>query len=238
MEDDKKLIDPRKIPAHVAIIMDGNGRWAARKNFPRIEGHRRGAEVVEPIVEAAEKVGIQYLSLFAFSTENWARPRDEVKGLWELLEMFFKRKLDRIKEKGIKILFSGSFHGLPASSRGVIEEAVRHTKKNSRITLNFCINYGGRQEIVDAVNRWIDARKSGEKLTEKKLSALIYNPKIPDIDLLIRTSGEYRISNFMLWRLAYAELVFMDVLWPDFKAKHLYRALIEYQNRERRFGGR
>ncbi len=237
MEDYSKSIDPRKVPIHVAIIMDGNGRWAAKKKYPRIEGHRRGAEVVEPIVEAAAKAGIKYLSLFAFSTENWARPRDEVKGLWKLLEMFFELKLDRIKEQGVKVLFSGGLQGLPATSRRVIEEAVRQTKKNSRITLNFCINYGGRQEIVDAVNGWIETRKSGEKLSEKKLSAFLYNPKIPDVDLLIRTSGEYRISNFMLWRLAYAELVFMDVLWPDFKAKHLYRALIEYQNRERRFGG-
>ncbi len=237
MENYIKSIDPRKVPVHVAIIMDGNGRWAARKNYPRIEGHRRGAEVVEPVVEAAAKAGIGYLSLFAFSTENWARPRDEVQGLWKLLEMFFEMKLDRIKEQGVKVLFSGGFQGIPASSRRVIEEAVRQTKKNSRITLNFCINYGGRQEIVDAVNKWIDTRKAGEKLSEKKLAGLLYNPRIPDVDLLIRTSGEYRISNFMLWRLAYAEIVFMDVLWPDFKAKHLYRALIEYQKRERRFGG-
>jgi undecaprenyl diphosphate synthase len=237
MKDYRTLINPDNIPSHVAIIMDGNGRWAQRRKLPRIEGHRRGAETVEWVVEDSAKAGIRHLSLFAFSTENWSRPREEVKGLWKLLEMFFEMKLDRIKEKGVKILFSGSFRGLPPSSQRVIDEAVRQTKKNKRITLNFCINYGGRQEIVEAVNKWAAARKQGEMLTEKKLPSFFYNPKLPDVDLLIRTSGECRISNFMLWQLAYAELVFMDVLWPDFKAKHLYRALYEYQNRERRFGG-
>ncbi|MCX7678273.1 MAG: polyprenyl diphosphate synthase [Spirochaetes bacterium] len=231
------LIDPKKIPLHVAIIMDGNGRWAQKKNLPRIEGHRRGAEIIEPIVEAAANIGIKYLSLFAFSTENWSRPADEVKALWQLLEMFFKMKLALINEKGVKIIFSGTFRRLPPTAKNVIEEAIRQTKNNNRITINFCINYGGRQEIVDAVNLWIQKRKPTEALTERKLSSCLYQPRLPDVDLLIRTSGEYRISNFMLWRLAYAELVFMNVLWPDFREKHLYLALHEYQKRERRFGG-
>lgn len=237
MSDVRNLIDPKKLPIHVAIIMDGNGRWAQKKNLPRIEGHRKGAEVVEPIVEAAANIGIKYLSLFAFSTENWVRPAEEVDGLWKLLEMFFTLKLDTIKEKGVKVIFSGSFRGLPPSAKHIIQQAVNHTKKNKRITINFCINYGGRQEIVDAVNAWVSQRKEGELFTVKKMHAYLYNPDLPDVDLLIRTSGEYRISNFMLWHLAYAELVFMKVLWPDFKAKHLYRALYEYQKRERRFGG-
>jgi undecaprenyl diphosphate synthase len=237
MKDYKALLDPGRIPAHVAVIMDGNGRWAKKKSLSRLEGHRRGAETVEPVVDAAARIGVKYISLFAFSTENWNRPRDEVAGLWKLLELFFKSKIESILQKGVKVVFSGSFQRLPASTGRIIDETIRRTRTNSKITLNFCINYGGRQEIVDGVNAWLKKGGPGEKLTEKKLGSLLYNPKLPDVDLMIRTSGEYRISNFMLWQLAYAELVFMNVLWPDFRASHLYRAVYEYQHRERRFGG-
>lgn len=236
MKDYKSLLDPGRIPAHVAVIMDGNGRWAKKKSLSRLEGHRRGADTVEPVVDAAARIGIKYISLFAFSTENWSRPRDEVKGLWQLLELFFESKIESIISKGVKVVFSGTFQRLPVSTGRIIEETIRRTRGNKKITLNFCINYGGRQEIVDGVNAWLAKGKTG-KLTEKKLGSLLYNPSLPDVDLMIRTSGEYRISNFMLWQLAYAELVFMDVLWPDFRAGHLYRAVYEYQHRERRFGG-
>ncbi len=237
MKDYLSQLDPGNIPAHVAIIMDGNGRWAKKKSLPRLEGHRRGAEVVEAVADAAARVGIRYLSLFAFSTENWNRPREEVRGLWELLELFFQSHIRKIDEKGVRVLFSGVFKGIPSSTRKVIEETLGRTAKNNRITLNFCVNYGGRQEVLEGVNIWLKKRKEGELLTEKKMASLLWNPSLPDVDLMIRTSGEYRISNFMLWRLAYAELVFMNVLWPDFRASHLYRALYDYQKRERRFGG-
>ncbi len=237
MKDYKALLDPGRIPAHVAVIMDGNGRWAKKKSLSRIEGHRRGAETVEPVVDAAARIGIGHISLFAFSTENWSRPSEEVKGLWRLLEYFFESRIGSLGEKGVKVIFSGTFTRLPASTARLIAETVRRTRGNRKITLNFCINYGGRQELVDGVNSWLAGGRPGGKLTVKKMGSLLYNPALPDVDLMIRTSGEYRISNFMLWQLAYAELVFMDVLWPDFTARHLYRAVFEYQQRERRFGG-
>ena len=232
----RELIDPRNIPRHVALIMDGNGRWANRRSLPRMEGHRRGAGVIEPLIDAALDLRIPVISLFAFSTENWTRPAAEVRGLWELLEYFFSAKIDLIRSRGVRVHVSGARTRLQASTRRIIESVTAETAKFKNITLNFCINYGGRQEIVDGINRWLVERKDGEKLTEKRMAGLLYTPSLPDVDLMIRTSGEYRISNFMLWQLAYAELVFMKVLWPDFKPRHLYEAVYEYQQRDRRFG--
>lgn len=237
MKNYKSLIDPERIPVHVAIIMDGNGRWAKRKSLPRIEGHRRGSEVIEPLMDTALSVGIKIVSLYAFSTENWARPKSEIEGLWSLLEYFFKSKIEKIKKKGIRIKHSGSLKNLPSTSRKIISSAIEETRSNSNIILNFCLNYGGRQEIVYAVNNWLEKKKSGEKLTIDKMDKYLYTSELPDVDLLIRTSGEFRISNFLLWQSAYAEMVFLEVLWPDFKPYHLYKAIYEYQRRERRFGG-
>jgi undecaprenyl diphosphate synthase len=237
MKNYKELLKAEPVPAHVGIIMDGNGRWAKERGLPRKEGHKMGAEVIEPLMDSAIAIGIKKISLYAFSVENWSRPVTEVRGLWELLEKFFRNKIDIINEKNIKIQHSGSLKKLPPSTGKAIRESIEKTSANKGLVLNFCINYGGRQEIIDSVNSWLESRKPDEKITEKKLSNLLYSPALPDLDLLIRTSGEYRISNFMLWQIAYAELVFTDVLWPDFKEEDLCRAVWEFQNRERRYGG-
>jgi len=237
MKINRDSIKDGNIPRHIAIIMDGNGRWAKSRSLPRIEGHRKGSDVIEPIVDNALELGIQAISLFAFSTENWTRPRPEVLGLWKLLEEFFNKKIEKIKSKGIRVKHSGSLKRLPPSTKKTIANAIEDTKNNKNLVLNFCLNYGSRQEIIDGVNTWIEKRKPSEKLTQKKLEKELFTSDLPEVDLLIRTSGEFRISNFMLWQLAYAELVFLDVLWPDFKPLHLYKAIYEFQNRDRRFGG-
>lgn len=237
MTDKKVLLQPEPIPRHVGIIMDGNGRWAKKRNIPRSEGHKAGADVIEPLMDCAIELGIKAVSLYAFSVENWVRPVSEIKGLWNLLEYFFSHKLESIKEKKIQIRHSGSLSKLPPSTRNTIRKAVVETAMNKGLILNFCVNYGGRQEIISAVNEWSAKAGSGEKLTEKKLEKHLYTSGMPELDLVIRTSGEYRISNFLLWQLAYAELVFTDVLWPEFKPEDLYSAVAEYQKRERRYGG-
>ena len=237
MKDYRSLLKSKPVPSHVAIIMDGNGRWAKKKSLSRSEGHRMGAEIIEPLMDSAIDLGINAVSLYAFSTENWSRPAIEVRGLWSLLEDFFTKKIERIKSRGIRIRHSGSFSRLPASTKRIIEKSVADTEKNKKITLNFCINYGGRQEIIGAVNKWKKDAGRDAVLTEKKLERYLYTAGLPQVDLLIRTSGEFRISNFLLWQLAYTEMVFMDVLWPDFTPNHLHKAVYEYQQRDRRFGG-
>jgi undecaprenyl diphosphate synthase len=228
---------PKPIPRHVGIIMDGNGRWAKQKNISRGEGHKAGAEAIEPLMDSVIALGIKAVSLYAFSVENWVRPINEIKGLWNLLEYFFENKLESIKNKKIQIRHSGSLSKLPPKTRKKIQEAVEATSMNKGLILNFCINYGGRQEIIRAFNEWLSKAKPNEKITEKKLEKFLYTFGMPELDLLIRTSGEYRISNFLLWQLAYTELVFTDVLWPDFKPDDLYKAIAKYQKRERRYGG-
>jgi undecaprenyl diphosphate synthase len=237
MKNYSSMIRPKPIPAHVAIIMDGNGRWAKKHNLSRSEGHKKGAEIIEPLMDTAIDLGIKAVSLYAFSTENWVRPRTEILGLWKLLDHFFTSKLDTIKSRGISIRHSGSLKRLPSSTRKVIERSVAETRSNKKLVLNFCINYGGRQEILEAANRCIEELGGKGSLTEKKLERFLYTSGLPEVDLLIRTSGEYRISNFLLWQIAYAEMVFMDVLWPDFTSQHLYQAIYQFQQRERRFGG-
>jgi undecaprenyl diphosphate synthase len=235
MKDYKHLINKKKVPSHVAIIMDGNGRWAKKKSLSRAEGHQRGAEAIEPLMDAAIGLGIKAVSLYAFSTENWRRPRLEVLGLWKLLDYFFNAKIDVIKSRGIRIRHSGLHDRLPAGTLETIRRVVRETKDNRVLELNFCVNYGGRQDIVNAVNRRLE--KKGGPITAGELEQGLFTAGMPDVDLLIRTGGEYRISNFLLWQIAYAELVFMDVLWPDFRPRHLYQAVYEFQQRERRYGG-
>ncbi len=237
MKSKRSLLDSSCIPAHVAIIMDGNGRWASQRSLSRSEGHKRGAEVIEPLMDSALELGIEVISLFAFSSENWSRPQKEIFGLWKLLDYFFSTRLNLLMEKGIRIIHSGSLKGLPPGSKKHLKKAVESTADNKQGTLNLCLNYGSRQEIVEAVNKWLDTRRGSEKLTMKRLEKFLYTAGLPDVDLLIRTSGEYRISNFLLYQLAYTELVFTDVLWPDFTAEDLYEAIYAYQNRERRFGG-
>jgi undecaprenyl diphosphate synthase len=237
MKDYMRLIDKKKIPSHIAIIMDGNGRWAKKNSLPRSEGHRRGSEIIEPLMDAAIDMGIRAVSLYAFSTENWIRPKAEILSLWKLLDYFFSEKIESIKAKGIQVRHSGFLDRLPRHSIRSIQNAIDLTRKNRKLVLNFCLNYGGRQDIVHAVNSWIGGKGQTERISAKDIEKGLLTAGLPDIDLLIRTGGESRISNFLVWQVAYAELVFMDVLWPDFRAHHLHKAVYEYQQRERRFGG-
>ncbi len=225
------------MPNHVAIIMDGNGRWAEKRSLSRAEGHKKGAEVVQNLMDAALSLNLKVISLYAFSTENWSRPKSEINALWRLMEVFFTSNIEKIKGKGIQLRHSGMIENLPSSTRKIIEKSVHETRNNSRIILNFCLNYGGRQEITEAVNRWVEHRKPGEKMTLEKMDTFLYTAGLPEVDLLIRTSGECRISNFLLWQMAYAEFIFTKVLWPDFKPYHLYKMIYEFQQRDRRFGG-
>lgn len=237
MKDYKKLLDYTNIPAHIGIIMDGNGRWAEKHSKSRREGHKRGSEIIEPVLGACLELGVKALSLYAFSIENWSRPKTEITALWDLLTYFFEAKIDTLKKNEVKIRHSGSMSRLPLRVKRVLEHVISETAGNKKITLNLCINYGGRQEIIESVNRWLTERKNNEQLTVKKMEKYLYTAGLPETDIIIRTSGEYRISNFMLWQLAYAEFIFTDVLWPDFKPEHLYQAIYDYQQRERRFGG-
>lgn len=237
MKNYKQLINKKNVPRHVAIIMDGNGRWAQKHSLPRTEGHKKAADVIEPIVDACLSMGIEALSLYAFSTENWLRPVSEVRTLWDILDYYFSLKLDSIIEKGIRIKHSGTLKRIPPRTKKTILNAISQTEKNRNMVLNFCLNYGGQQEIVDAVNSWLKKRKGSKEVTLKDIQKNLYTADLPGVDLMIRTSGEYRISNFLLWQLAYTELVFFDVLWPDFKDRDFYKAIYLYQQRERRYGG-
>ncbi|WP_423324234.1 isoprenyl transferase [Deferribacter abyssi] len=228
------MVQEEKIPSHVAIIMDGNGRWAKKRGLPRIFGHRAGVKAVEKIVSHAANIGIKYLSLFAFSTENWLRPKDEVSGLMMLLSEFVDKKFFEIIEKDIKFVVSGRLIDLPDEPRSKVLKLIETSKNNTGMVLNLALNYGGRKEIVDAVNKILAS--DIKDIDEKVFSGFLYSPEVPDIDLLIRTSGEMRISNFMLWRLAYAELYFTKTLWPDFDEAEFDKAIFDYQNRDRRFG--
>ncbi|MCU0822902.1 MAG: polyprenyl diphosphate synthase [Spirochaetes bacterium] len=237
MKNYKTLINPKNVINHVAIIMDGNGRWAEKRSLSRMEGHRKGALTIDPVIEAAHSIRIKALSLYAFSTENWSRPKDEIAGLWETLEWFYNEKRAKFMKNGVKIRFSGSTEKLPDKTINTIKKFTGETKNNKNIVINICLNYGGRSEIINSVNKWLPARKAGEKINEKILGKNLYTAGLPDVDMMIRTGGEYRISNFLLWQLAYSELIFMDVLWPDFTPNHLFKAVYEFQKRDRRFGG-
>jgi undecaprenyl diphosphate synthase len=235
-------LDPARIPAHIAIIMDGNGRWAKRRNFPRILGHKAGMDTVSKIVETCTQLGLEALTLYAFSVENWKRPRHEVEGLWRLLRYYLRREMPRLMQNEIQLVAIGRLDSLPPEVRRELLAGMEKTAKNRRMRLNLAINYGGRTEIVDAVNSLInEARLKGGlsslQITEDMLSSRLYTAQVRDPDLLIRTSGEMRISNFLLWQIAYSELYVTETLWPDFKRADLLEAVLDYQNRERRFGG-
>ncbi|MDD5686819.1 MAG: isoprenyl transferase [Elusimicrobia bacterium] len=225
----------KKVPGHIAIIMDGNGRWAKAKGLPRIEGHRVGVNTVERIVKDASNLGVAVLSIYAFSTENWLRPASEIKGLFALLKMFLQKKIEELKKNNIKLLVMGDMTELPQDIRNDIKKAVNYTSESTGMILNIALNYGGRREIVNAVNKII--RDGAEKVDEKTFEKYLYTNGLPDPDLLIRTSGESRISNFLLWQTAYSEFYTTDVLWPDFKKEDLMDAISEYQKRDRRYGG-
>ncbi|MBY0088753.1 MULTISPECIES: isoprenyl transferase [Brevibacillus] len=229
-----------KIPEHVAIIMDGNGRWANKRSLPRVAGHRAGMKAVKEVVKAADEIGVRYMTMYAFSTENWKRPRDEVDFLMKLPQEFLSTELDELIERGVRIRMLGSKNELPSHTLKALLEAEERTKDNSGLQLNFALNYGGRDELAKAFSEMAAQVKAGElqpeQLTEELISSYLYTSEIPDPDLLIRTSGEIRLSNFMLWQLAYTELWFTDVLWPDFTREHFYQAIVEYQGRARRYG--
>jgi undecaprenyl diphosphate synthase len=235
------MIDPKKIPHHVAIIMDGNGRWAARRGLPRIAGHRAGAKSVEESLKAAEELGIRVLTLYAFSTENWKRPKAEVSALFDLLVEYLEREAPKLNEKKIRFTAIGRIGELPDKVREKIEEVARLTRNNRAFRLNLALNYGGRAEIADAARAIANDVSSGrigaKDIDDQLFARYLYDAELPDPDLMIRTSGEMRISNFLLWQLAYSEIYVTRKLWPDFRKDDLKKAVLEYQNRERRFGG-
>ncbi|MCX5785327.1 MAG: polyprenyl diphosphate synthase [Elusimicrobia bacterium] len=233
---EKNITSPDRphLPKHVAIIMDGNRRWARSRGLPSVAGHKKGVEAVHTVVKAASDAGIKALTLYAFSTENWSRSKLEVRALMFLLEQAITNYAEELNRERVRLVISGRLDALPASARKKIDSTTKELSHNTGMTLNVAINYGGRQEILDAVNA---ALASGlKKVDEKTFSSLLYTPALPDPDLLIRTSGERRISNFLLWQTAYAEFYVTDTLWPDFGAKEFAQALSDYQNRERRRG--
>ncbi|SKA87047.1 Undecaprenyl pyrophosphate synthetase [Caloramator quimbayensis] len=242
IENDKilKEIDMNKIPKHIAMIMDGNGRWAKKRNLPRSFGHKAGVETIREIVKTCSKLGVKYLTLYAFSTENWKRPADEVSTLMNLLVEYLKGELEELNKNNVIINYIGDISALPDICQKELLNSHSKTKYNTGLTLNLALNYGGRDEIIRAVKQiCTDISKNNmdiEKIDEKLISNYLYTSNMPDPDLLIRTSGELRISNFLLYQIAYTELWFTDVYWPDFKPYHLYKAIIDYQKRDRRFG--
>ena len=229
-------LDPDRIPTHTAIIMDGNGRWACERGLERREGHRAGVQTVSRIVRAAARCGIRYLTLYTFSTENWRRPKAEVDALMTLLVRSAVEELTTLEENNVRLRTIGDLKGLPEEPREALEGLVESTKSNTGITLVLAVNYSSRSELTRAFNRLMRERSSDEPITADDITAHLDLPDLPDPDLLIRTGGECRISNYLLWQLAYTELYFCDLYWPDFEAEDLYRALLDYQSRQRRFG--
>ncbi|MHB8055586.1 MAG: isoprenyl transferase [Candidatus Aminicenantales bacterium] len=230
-------LDASRLPRHVAVIMDGNGRWARDRGLPRVEGHRAASKSVREIVETSARVGLEVLSLFAFSTENWKRPAREVQALMRLLEDYLRKEDNLLVENSLRLRVLGDKGQLPASLRAELERVEELTRGNSRMTIGLALNYGGRADIVRAVRRILtEGRLKPEEVDDAAFSRHLETAGLPDPDLLIRTSGECRISNFFLWQIAYAEIWITPTYWPDFRKKHLFQALIDYQGRDRRFG--
>jgi undecaprenyl diphosphate synthase len=231
-------LDKMKLPSHVAIIMDGNGRWAEQRNLDRIEGHIAGTESVRDAVTCSREMGISYLTLYAFSKENWSRPREEVNKLWDLLQVFLQSELELMQEKDIRFNTIGAISDLPRKAQHMLNDVMEKTRTNKSLTLTIALSYSGREEILHAVgNLFEDMKKNTVKrLNEKVFSRYLYTGNLPDPDLLIRTSGEMRLSNFLLWQMAYTEIYVTDTLWPDFRRDSYLEALQAYGRRERRFG--
>lgn len=234
-------IDKNNIPEHIAIIMDGNGRWARKKNLPRTFGHKAGVEAIRNIVKASSSIGVKYLTLYAFSTENWKRPPEEVNALMSLLVEYLKKEVDELHKNNVVVSYIGDISILPKACQDELESAFSRTKSNTGLRLNLAINYGARDEIRKAIKSIASDVKDGriniEDIDDNLISSRLYTSNMPDPDLLIRPSGEYRISNFLLWQIAYSEFWFSNIFWPDFSSQDLYRAIYDYQNRDRRFGG-
>ncbi len=233
-------LDPDSLPRHIAIIMDGNGRWAKRRHLPRVAGHRAGVRPVRETIEACCRLGIDALTVYAFSVENWKRPRSEVETLWELLRHYLHQELPALNENNVRFQVIGRIAALPDQVQRDLDYAIVETSTNTGLQLNVALNYGGRAELVDAVNAILAQARKGDgtaEVTEETISSHLYTATTPDPDLLIRTSGEMRVSNFLLWQIAYAEIWVTDKLWPDFQSADLLEAVLDFQKRERRYGG-
>ena len=234
-------LDLQRIPQHVAIVMDGNGRWAKKRGLPRLSGHNAGMEALKEIVKRSDTLGVKHLTVYAFSTENWKRPQEEVGGIFKLLIVYMKRELAELHANNVKVRILGDYSRLPADSVAALETALEKTGDNTGLNFNIALNYGGRDEIMRAVRLLAEeccqGRKTPDQLTEEMMSRALYTGGIPDPEVIIRTSGELRLSNFLLWQSAYSELVFTDVLWPDFTPEEYERCIAEFQGRKRRYGG-
>ena len=229
-------LDPDRIPGHIACVMDGNGRWAQERGLPRTEGHEAGEEALFDVVEGAIEAGLEWFTVYAFSTENWRRPPEEVRFLLDFNEQIIVKRRDQLHERNVRIRFIGRRDGrVPRRVIRRMEEAEVLTRANTGLTFTVAFNYGGRAELVDAVQRIVDSGL--RRVSERTVARHLYDPDMPDPDLVIRTSGEHRVSNFLLWELAYSELIFSDTLWPDFRREDLFKSIKEYQDRERRYGG-
>ena len=238
MADENGSFQFNKLPRHIAIIMDGNGRWAKQRHLPRMAGHRAGTENLRTIIKACVEFGIQYLTVYAFSTENWKRPEDEVSGLMEILADALEKELDELHKQGVCLRHIGRLERLDPAIREKIKTAIKMTENNNRLILNIAWNYGGRDEILAAVQRLVHNKINEEEITEETFKKHLFTYPSPDPDLVIRTSGEHRTSNFLLWQSAYSEWYFTPTLWPDFGKEQLQQAIIEFGERARRFGGR
>ncbi len=240
MKDFKSQINADNLPNHIAIIMDGNGRWAELKGKPRVFGHKNGVASVKDVIEGCREIGVNYLTLYAFSTENWNRPKLEVKTLMALLVSSLRKELNTLVKNNIKLNTIGNIENLPEKAQAELAEVVEKTKNNTSLTLTLALSYGSREEIVNVIRniskKVVNNQISVEEINENIINNHLYTFSLPDVDLLIRTSGEKRISNFLLWQIAYAELYFTNTLWPDFRKENLFNAIVDYQQRERRFG--
>jgi undecaprenyl diphosphate synthase len=236
----KENIDPKTLPQHVAIIMDGNGRWAKKQGLMRAVGHEKGTKAVRDVVEGCSEIGVKHLTLYAFSTENWNRPKLEVDTLMKLLVSSLKKEIKTLQENNIRLNAIGRLENLPAKALRELKEVINKTQKNDRMTLTLALSYGSREELTNMVKEIAEKVEnhefSSKAIDESVINEHLYTQNLPDVDLLIRTSGEQRISNFLLWQIAYAELYFTEILWPDFRKDDLFEAIYNYQNRERRFG--
>jgi undecaprenyl diphosphate synthase len=230
-----KKISP--LPNHIAFIMDGNGRWAKKRNLPRKAGHRAGTQNILLLLKTLGKYGIKCVTLYSFSTENWNRPDEEIRGILDILGKSLEKEVPKLHKNGVKICHMGHLENLSAETREAIANAIELTKDNTTMTLNLAFDYGGRAEIVDAVKKIVSDRIPEQDIDEEMFESYLYTSGLPEVDLVVRTGGDLRISNFLLWQSAYSEFYFTDVLWPDFKAKEIEKALIAFSRRERRFGG-
>ncbi|MDD6795927.1 MAG: isoprenyl transferase [Clostridiaceae bacterium] len=241
IDNDNIELDMEKIPQHIAIIMDGNGRWAKAKNLPRTMGHKAGVETLRRIIKEGNRLGVKYMTLYAFSTENWKRPKDEVTAIMKLLVQYLRQEIDELDENGVVINVLGDISALPKDCIEEINKATERTKNNKGIVMNVALNYGGRAEILRSMKILAEKIKNGElnpeDIDEERIEECLYTSGMPDPDIIIRPSGEQRLSNFLLWQCAYSEFWYSDICWPDFKEEDLRKAIYDFQNRDRRFGG-